>query len=495
MSGAPKCAFYRRNVAVRTLLFGGHQKPGRRTASAISEEVVISEVFLSYANPDRQDVSDIASTLHSLGVDVWFDQWMLVPGLAWQPVLAQAVLSSQSTAIFVGPSGTGPWQQAEAMLAMDRALKDQSYRLIPVLLPDAPPSDRIEMPAFLKLFTWVDFRGGLKEADPLRRLLAGIKGRPPGPVDSELSQCSPKMSGAPSTSNVSYGPSDEKLLADALSTIGLPREASLEIAQRFQRASLDRWKLNDPSVWALNSHEQLKLFNLDEVVRDSARQFLDDWILWLNPPRQLGRSFYLSREKVTKTYRAYKSALIAHFTVGSFESDTAEDKFLALERYFLETGSLVFLPALFLAGRGVALSADPIIYFVGTFTLEQDLEFDTAFPFVMELIRAGKATRGLVNSVFDHPDPYTNPYITLSGYLGQWAASMTLSRKFVRVASMTVDHLFQLLKGMPVVIAGTASVERSETGELLLQPIACHFSRGQRWLHPVSKTEAEHASP
>src|SRR4051794_2392342 len=105
----------------------------------------MSEVFLSYAKSDKREVSTLASMLHELGVGVWFDEWMLVPGVAWQPILAQAISNSQCAAAFVGPSGTGPWQGAEMMLALDRALKDWTYRLIPVLLPDAPPADCIKM--------------------------------------------------------------------------------------------------------------------------------------------------------------------------------------------------------------------------------------------------------------------------------------------------------------------------------------------------------------
>jgi len=106
---------------------------------------------------------------------------MLVPGQTWQPALAAAIASSRCVATFVGPAGIGPWQKAETMLAMDRALKDPEYRLIPVLLPGAPTPDRIAIPAFLNLFSWVDFRQGLNDASSMRRLIAGIRAKAPGP--------------------------------------------------------------------------------------------------------------------------------------------------------------------------------------------------------------------------------------------------------------------------------------------------------------------------
>src|SRR6185436_12805657 len=38
-----------------------------------------------------------------------------------------------------------------------------------------------KLPRFLSRLAWVDFRAGLDDEDAFRRLLAGIKGKPPGP--------------------------------------------------------------------------------------------------------------------------------------------------------------------------------------------------------------------------------------------------------------------------------------------------------------------------
>jgi hypothetical protein len=447
-------------------------------------EVAMSEVFLSYTSADRQDVSTLASTLHTLGVSVWFDEWMLVPGLAWQIALGEAIANSRCVAAFVGPSGTGPWQHAETMLAMDRALRDKTYRLIPVLLPDAPPTDRIELPKFLQLFTWVEFRTGLKDPVALRRLLAGIKGQPPGPPDEGTSQF------IPDTNNVAPKPLGDVLinassLAEALTTIGIPREPSYELAQWLREECVESLRRNELSRPLASFHDRLESLGLGALVKESAQQFLDDWISSLFPARLLNRAFYLSRDKVTRAYRAYKPAIAKHFGSQSIERDAPEDKFLILHQFILETGNLVFLPARFLAGQSLIWSSDPVIYFVGVFTFEPDEEFKGAFPHVLKLIADGKATIGVVNDVFDHPDPSLCRFVSLSGFIGQWPVVAAISRKYVSVNSMDVSELLELLRGMPTVIAGVASIERLNTGEMRLQPLICYFSDGQGWLHTI----------
>jgi hypothetical protein len=430
-------------------------------------------------------VSTIASTLHTLGVGIWFDEWMLVPGVAWQTALKDAIASSRCAAAFVGPSGTGPWQYAETMLAIDRALKDKAYRLIPVLLPNAPSIDRIELPPFLQLFMWVDFRTGLNDPIALRRLLAGIKGQPPGPPNDETSQFIPDTNNTAPKRN-GDGLINAVSLADALRTIGIPGESSYGLAQWLREECVESLGRNELSRPLESFHDRLEALELSDLTRASAQQFLDDWISSLFPARLLNRAFYLSRDKVTRAYRAYKGAIAKHFGSQSPESDTPEDKFLILHQFFFETGNLVFLPARFLAGQSIIWSADPVIYFVGVFTFEPDEEFNAAFPHVAKLFAGKNATSGVVNDVFNHPDPSLCPFISLSGFIGPWPVAAVISRKYVSVNSMNVSELLQLLSGMPVVIAGLSSIDRLNTGEMRLQPLICHFSQGQGWLHTIN---------
>ncbi|HBL30192.1 MAG TPA: transcriptional regulator, partial [Acidobacteria bacterium] len=83
-------------------------------------------------------------------------------------------------AVFLGKA-LGPWQNEEMRSAIDTRVREGAFRVIPVLLPGGKEPGKEELPRFLRRLTWVDFRAGLDEADAFHRLLAGIRGTPPGP--------------------------------------------------------------------------------------------------------------------------------------------------------------------------------------------------------------------------------------------------------------------------------------------------------------------------
>ena len=101
--------------------------------------------------------------------------WELRPGLPWQDVLEEQIATIAAAAVFVGPNGDGPWQQMELKAFLQQFVK-RRCPVIPVILPgvDEVP----ELPAFLGLMTWVDFRRD--DPDPLDQLIWGITGKKPG---------------------------------------------------------------------------------------------------------------------------------------------------------------------------------------------------------------------------------------------------------------------------------------------------------------------------
>ena len=102
----------------------------------------------------------------------WFDQWSLIPGEPWVRGLERGLADSSSCGVFVGRSGEGPWQRPEVEAALRKQTQDRNFRVIPVLLPDAPTEPKV--PIFLNGVTWVDFRGD--ESEALDRLIWGITG-------------------------------------------------------------------------------------------------------------------------------------------------------------------------------------------------------------------------------------------------------------------------------------------------------------------------------
>ena len=140
------------------------------------------DVFLSHATPDKPVVEELAKLLKKSGFEPWLDKWNLIPGEPWQEAIEKALEDCAACAVCLGPSGTGPWQNEEMRAAIDRRVSDQSrqFRVIPVLLPRAERGEPSRLPAFLRATTWVEFRSTLDDEKALHRLIAGIRGLPPG---------------------------------------------------------------------------------------------------------------------------------------------------------------------------------------------------------------------------------------------------------------------------------------------------------------------------
>ncbi len=133
------------------------------------------DVFLSFNSQDREIVRRVGRLLKQHGLRVWMDEWELVPGRLFQEDLESALQTTNSAAVFVGPSGFGPWHRPEMRICLSQFVK-RNLPVIPVLLPSAPDSP--ELPPFLEELTWVDFRGGLTGPN-LNRLIWGITGKKP----------------------------------------------------------------------------------------------------------------------------------------------------------------------------------------------------------------------------------------------------------------------------------------------------------------------------
>ena len=139
-------------------------------------------VFLSHSSADKPAVEELARRLAKEGIQAWLDKWHLIPGDPWQPAIEKALAESETCAVFVGPSGFGPWQNEEMRAAIDQRVRDSGrrFRVIPVLLPGAKRAERSSLPTFLAATTWVEFRDSLDDPDAFHRLVCGIRGLEPG---------------------------------------------------------------------------------------------------------------------------------------------------------------------------------------------------------------------------------------------------------------------------------------------------------------------------
>ncbi len=140
-------------------------------------------VFLSHNSADKAAVEYLAEKLaQEPDITPWFDRWNLIPGDPWQEALEEALDHCDVCLVFVGPTGIGPWQNEEMRDAIDRRVARDTvpFRVVPLLLPGAEKGERGALPRFLSRGTWVEFRESLDDEGEYRRLLAGIRGLPPG---------------------------------------------------------------------------------------------------------------------------------------------------------------------------------------------------------------------------------------------------------------------------------------------------------------------------
>jgi hypothetical protein len=85
---------------------------------------------------------------------VWLDCWCIRPGENFIDSLDRVLNTCPRFAIFLGPSGINPWHRLEAYSALQKYVKDNSKKVIPVRLPGAL---REAMPVFLRQFSDVAF--------------------------------------------------------------------------------------------------------------------------------------------------------------------------------------------------------------------------------------------------------------------------------------------------------------------------------------------------
>jgi hypothetical protein len=148
---------------------------GLAAASSIvlgKEETTDFDVFLCHNRDDKPAIRSIAQQLRRQGILPWLDEAELIPGRPWQEELERQIGNIRAAAVFVGPSGIGPWQNRE-MRAFLNEFVERECPVIPVLLPEAIAP---ELPLFLRGMTWVDLRIG---GAGIERLTWGITGRRP----------------------------------------------------------------------------------------------------------------------------------------------------------------------------------------------------------------------------------------------------------------------------------------------------------------------------
>ena len=186
----------------------------------------VFDAFLSHSHRDAPWVEQLACRLEDeCGFRLWLDRWILVPGKSWQQAMERGLEEARTCAVCIGEHTPHGWFREEIERALDLQTRHPSFRVVPVLLPDALPE---VIPGFLSLRTWADFRHDQDHAYAFHVLKQGIKGEPIGrwPPDAELDSAD---------GFGRYAAKIEEL--QRLRAFGIHEEIVIE----FERKILDRW--------------------------------------------------------------------------------------------------------------------------------------------------------------------------------------------------------------------------------------------------------------
>jgi hypothetical protein len=109
------------------------------------------KVFLSHAGFDRAPADALARGLMKAGLEVWCDlqPGAILPGELWIDVLERELRTSSGFLLLVSAQSVRRWVAAELQLALDRAMGEPRFRIVPLLLPGTEPD---VLSGFLKLF-------------------------------------------------------------------------------------------------------------------------------------------------------------------------------------------------------------------------------------------------------------------------------------------------------------------------------------------------------
>jgi len=134
------------------------------------------DAFFSHSNIYKDLVEEIALDLEKLyGLKIWIDMWCLIPGESWIPELEKNLNNAKCCVVFLGQENSEAWFQNEVEVALNIQSKNKAYRVIPVLIKDAPD---LLPNSFLSGRTAVDLRDIGDKKEQLR-LASGIIGCSP----------------------------------------------------------------------------------------------------------------------------------------------------------------------------------------------------------------------------------------------------------------------------------------------------------------------------
>ncbi|WP_416482343.1 toll/interleukin-1 receptor domain-containing protein [Streptomyces sp. CL12] len=236
-------------------------------------------MFVSYAREDAAWTRALATGLSRRGLDVFFDEWDVLPGDVTVHRTDDAIGEAACAVVVISPaSRTSPWAREE-YAALATAGAQRNLRLIPVLIGDAP------LPPFAANRVWRDFRN-VDERDyeiKVDELVAAILGDVPrhgsrlcGPLSGPSVRAENLAAALPSPPRPVTAPARPAFVICCAEADAAYGEA---LADQLRTARLPVWSLadlnpGDPQFWTIR--QQLAFAKAVIVLMSPHSQDSDD---------------------------------------------------------------------------------------------------------------------------------------------------------------------------------------------------------------------------
>jgi hypothetical protein len=429
-------------------------------------------VFVSYSHHDREWLDRVNVHLKPLVRDkvvVMWDDTKIAPGNDWKAEIESALSTAKVAVLLVSADFLASDFIAESELPrLLTAARDDGALILPLILS---PS-RFSLTPQISKFQSVN--------PPSRPLIALTRSE----QEEVLMNLSVAVERAVSTATEvslntpnSHAAGDrapllEKIpLVECLSRMGCAQQLVAEEAGLIRS-----WlkKRRTEGYWQNSGEPELRdllkrLDEPDEVTR-TVEKFADHLLACCAPHHLRLCDLYLSKKKVNDAYRAFAGRAAP----GADGEESFRDKFEAVHERLLRDDQISFLPARLLLGGNLPDRGNEFCYFSGRFTLDVDHGELAKVPGASEAMARKDSTSlyGVVSNVFQSSDPLVYTLLRFTGYLGDFATTMILSRKYIQFGSMTATTLAGALTGRTIRFNGIGTVSRVND-EYQLQPLGC----------------------
>ena len=154
------------------------------------------DAFLCHNSEDKPEVQEIEKQLKAKRIRTFLDVLEILGGDSWSNKIVEAISESKTGVVFLGSNDLGLYQKKEIKEFRGKRFRTD-FKVIPVLLKDAPPPENLNLPSdyqwLIDELHCVDLRSG---KDPqLKELIRAIRGTnsqeqpviiPPKPIPDDL---------------------------------------------------------------------------------------------------------------------------------------------------------------------------------------------------------------------------------------------------------------------------------------------------------------------